>query len=62
MIEMRPKLHKHFDSALERDAWINKRFPNRTCRHEPGMYDTPNGIVITVRCGTVRVYEPRKEN
>lgn len=49
-----------FDTITARDAFIEERFPRRTCSDVPGVYILPNGDELGVSLEDVILY-PRKE-
>ena len=38
-------MNKTFNTTVERDAWLDRVFPKRTCSETPGCYNVPEGVV-----------------
>ena len=50
------------DTCGERDAWINKYFPKRTCTNIPGVFDIPGtDLHLQVFCESVHVWSEKLE-
>lgn len=45
-----------FESPHDRDDFLNRHFPKRTCTDCPGLYDLPDGRQLTVFLDTITIY------